>query len=101
LGKPEYPNDIWDTAKSGIGCMGNRHLNYLAEFIFMNVGGSYWDAKASSLPMSDISVGGVIVLGARESRVHGEGRQGIDTPRVDITRHMLVKSGRTISTVAR
>jgi hypothetical protein len=41
---------------------GNRHLNYLAEFIFVNVGGSYRDAKASSLPMPDMSVGGVIVV---------------------------------------
>jgi hypothetical protein len=75
LGKPDYPTDVRDTAKSGIGCMGNRHLNYLVEFIFVNVGGSsYRDAKASSLPMPNMSVGGVIVLGARESRVHGEGR---------------------------
>jgi len=74
LGKPEYPNDVRDTAKSGIGCTGNHHLNYLAEFIFVNVGGSYQDVKVSSLPMTDTSVGGVIVLGARESRVHGEGR---------------------------
>jgi hypothetical protein len=78
LGKPEYPSDVRDAAKSGIGCSGNRHLNYLVEFIFVNVGGSYRDAKASSLPMSDVSVGGVIVLGTRESRVHGEGRQGIN-----------------------
>ena len=32
------------------------------------------DAKVSSLPMGHESVGGVIVLGARESRPHGEGR---------------------------
>jgi len=74
LGKPDYPTDVRDTAKSGIGCNGNRHLHYLAEFIFVNVGGSYRDVKASSLPMPIMSVGGVIVLGARESRVHGEGR---------------------------
>jgi hypothetical protein len=62
LGKPDYPNDVRDTAKSGIGCLGNRHLNYLAEFIFVNVGGSYQDVKASSLPMPAMSVGGVIVV---------------------------------------
>lgn len=28
--------------------------------------------------MPAVSVGGVIVLGGRESRLHGEGRQGID-----------------------
>jgi hypothetical protein len=36
------------------------------------------DVKVSSPPMTYQSVGGVIVLGARESRVQGEGRQGID-----------------------
>jgi hypothetical protein len=51
--------------------------------------------------MKRVSVGGVIVLGARESRVHGEGRQGIDVPRVDISGHMPVKSGATRWTVAR
>jgi hypothetical protein len=75
-----YSADIRDTAKSGIGRSGNRHLNYLAEFIFMNVGGSQQDVKASSLPMPVESVGGVIVLGARENRVHGEGRQFVGIP---------------------
>jgi hypothetical protein len=79
LGKPEYPNDIRDTAKSGMGCEGNRRLNYLVEFIFVNVGGLL--AEVSSPPMKRASVGGVIVLGARESRVHGEGRQGINISR--------------------
>jgi hypothetical protein len=79
----------------------SHRLRASAECIVVNVGGSGMDVKVSSPPMTYQSVGGVIVLGARESRVHGEGRQGIDTPRVDITRHMLVKSGRTISTVAR
>ena len=76
-----YPLAGRDTAKSGMGCMGNRHLKYLAEFIFVNVGGSYRNVKASSLPMSGMRVGGVIVLGVRESRTHGEGRQlvGIST----------------------
>jgi hypothetical protein len=39
------------------------------------------DAKVSSPPMTSQGVGGVIVLGARESRLHGEGRQlgGIST----------------------
>jgi hypothetical protein len=65
----------------------------------MNVGGSCMEG--SSPPMKCMSVGGVVVLGARESRVQGEGRQGIDTPTVEINRHMLVKSGRTVCTVAR
>ena len=76
-----YPVDVRDTAKSGIGYLGNRHLNYLVESIFVNVGGSRQDVKASSLPMAAESVGGVIVLGARESRAHGEGRQFVGSPK--------------------
>jgi len=75
-----YPADIRDSAKSGFGHHDNRHLNYLAESISMNVGGSYRDVKASSLPMPDRSVGGSIVLGARKSRVRGEGSQEINAP---------------------
>jgi hypothetical protein len=75
-----YPADVRDTTESGMGHRGNRHLRYLAEFISVNVGGSHRNAKASSLPMSDVSVGGVIVLGARESRVQGEGRQFVGIP---------------------
>jgi hypothetical protein len=44
----------------------------------VNVGGSRRDAKVSSPPMPAVSVGGVIVLGGRESRLQGEGRQEID-----------------------
>jgi hypothetical protein len=44
----------------------------------VNVGGSGQNAKGSSLPMSVLSVGGVIVLGGRESLLHGEGRQGFN-----------------------
>jgi len=75
-----YPADIRDSAKSGMGYAVNRHLNYLVESISINVGGSCQDAKASSLPMPVRSFGGFIVLGARESRVHGEGSQKFDTP---------------------
>jgi hypothetical protein len=63
------------------------------EYIIVNVGGPC--VEGSSPPMKRRGVGGVIVLGGRESRLQGEGRQGIDTPKVDISRHMLVKSGRT------
>ena len=73
-----YPVDVRDSAKSGWGHVANRHLHYLVEFISVNVGGSCQDVKASSLPMPDKSVGGVIVVGARESRVQGEGRQEIN-----------------------
>lgn len=37
------------------------------------------DEKVSSPPMTYQGVGGVIVLGAREGRVHGEGRQPVGT----------------------
>jgi len=45
----------------------------------MNVGGLH--GEMSSPSMKRVSVGGVIVLGARKSRVQGEGRQlvGIST----------------------
>ena len=33
-----YSDPVRDTAKSGIGYTGNRHLNYLVESIFVNVG---------------------------------------------------------------
>ena len=37
----------------------------------------------SSPPMTDRSVGGVIVVGARESRAQGEGRQEVNVFLVD------------------
>jgi len=74
-----YPADIRDSAKSGLGCIDNHRLSNLAESISVNVGGPCQDAKASSLPIPDRGVGGFIVLGARESRVHGEGSQKFDT----------------------
>src|SRR5437016_2837972 len=70
-----YPVGIRDTAKSGIGCLGNRHLQSLAESLSVNVGGSGQNGKGSSLPMSVLSVGGSIVVRGRESRPHGEGSQ--------------------------
>jgi hypothetical protein len=77
MGHLIYPMSVQDTAKSGIGCCGNRCLNHLVERIGVNVGGLC--GEGSSPPVKRMGVGGVIVLGARESRVHGEGRQGIDT----------------------
>lgn len=66
-----------------MGREGNRRLPYLVEFISVNVGGSDRNVKASSLSMSGMSVGGSIVLGARESRVQGEGSQGVNASRVE------------------
>jgi hypothetical protein len=59
------------------------------------------DAKVSSPPMPYQSVGGSIVVGARENRVHGEGGQGMNISRVEISDQMPVKSGATRKTVAR
>ena len=67
-----YLLSVRDTAKSGMGCVDNRHLNHLAESLLMNRGGLHQNGKASSLLMSGVSVGGSIVVRARESRVHGE-----------------------------
>jgi hypothetical protein len=65
--------------KERIGSSISPHLNGLVESIYMNVGGLL--VEVSSPPMKPVSVGGVIVLGGRESRLHGEGRQlvGIST----------------------
>lgn len=81
-----YLPDVRDTAKSGMGRTGNRHLHYLAESISVNVGGSRQNGKGSSLPRSVESVGGVIVLGARENCVRGEGRQEFNMFLVESTR---------------
>ncbi len=60
---PGYFFSVRDTAKSGIGCTGNRHLNYLAESIFVNMREPRENAKGSSHPMTHVEVGGVIVVG--------------------------------------
>ena len=73
-GNPNYPDTGRDSAKSGLGFHDNHHLNNLAESISVNVGDFYQDVKVSSPPMTDRSVGGAVVVGARESRVHGKGR---------------------------
>jgi len=75
-----YLVDIRDSAKSGLGRMGNRHLNHLVESIFVNVGGPCQGVKASSPPIPDKGVGAAIVVGARESRAHGEGPQSVGSP---------------------
>jgi len=61
--KPGYSDPVRDTAKSGIGCLDNRHLNYLVESIFVNVGEPHENVKGSSHPMSHVEVGAVIVVG--------------------------------------
>jgi hypothetical protein len=77
-GKPDLPSVQSGFRDERLGSIISHHLNASVECIVVNVGGSGMNAKVSSPPMTYQSVGGVIVLGGRESRLHGEGRQGID-----------------------
>jgi hypothetical protein len=70
-----WQSSIRDTAKSEMGCIGNRCLSDLVESDAVNVGGSSRNAKSSSRTMYVRSVGATIVVGVRESRIHGEGSQ--------------------------
>lgn len=78
---PVYPDSVRDSAKSGLGCLDNRHLNYLVESVLINVGGFRGDVKVSSstkAPGRTTQVGSVgvaIVVGGRESLPQGEGPQ--------------------------
>jgi hypothetical protein len=78
-GQPEIPSDRSGFREERLGSVMSHHLNTSVEYIVVNVGGSC--GEGSSPPMKRMSVGGVIVLGGRESRLHGEGRQlvGIST----------------------
>jgi hypothetical protein len=60
------------------GLFDNRCLSYFIESLSVNVGSSQQNVKESSLPMSAVSVGGVIVVGGRENLLRGEGHQGIN-----------------------
>jgi hypothetical protein len=77
-GQPDVPSARSGFRDERLGLLISRHLNTLAEYIVVNVGGFGMDAEVSSPPMTSQSVGGPIVVGAWESRVHGEGGQGID-----------------------
>jgi hypothetical protein len=77
-GKPVVPTVRSGFREERLGLIMNRHLNTSVEYIVVNVGGFGMDAKVSSPLMTSQSVGGSIVVGARESRVHDEGGQGID-----------------------
>ena len=66
--------------RARIGSVISHRLHGSVEFIEVNVGGSRGERCRPSMKL--VSVGGVIVLRARESRVQGEGRQGIDVLKV-------------------
>ncbi|MGH9959514.1 MAG: hypothetical protein ACREBC_20700 [Pyrinomonadaceae bacterium] len=78
-----YPASGRDTAKSGIGCEGKCHLNYLAESIFVNVGDSYGDVKLSSPTRLGMRVGAAIVVRGWESQPQGEGPQAVNNSLVE------------------
>ena len=80
IGHLIYPISGRDSAESGLGCMGNPHLSCLAESNFVNVGDSQPDAKASSPPMTTVSVGAAIVVRGWESQPPGEGPQSVGIP---------------------
>ena len=69
-----YLISIRDSAKSGLGCLDNRHLNYFVESINGNVGDSYQNAKANSQPTTGKRVGAAVVVGGWESQPQGKGR---------------------------
>lgn len=79
--EPVYSDLVRGPAKRGLGCTDNRHLNYLAEFILVNVGGLHWHVKVSSLPKSKASVGGFIVVGGRKSLPQSEASQLVGNPK--------------------
>jgi hypothetical protein len=85
-GKPVLPPDQSGFREERIGSSKCPHLRASVEYIVVNVGGLC--GEGSSPPMKHVGVGGVIVLGARESRAHGEGRQGIDIRRTNSRRSL-------------
>jgi hypothetical protein len=76
-GQPVLPTDRSGFREERLGSQLSHHLRASAEDIAVNVGGSDLNVKGCSPPMSGESVGGSIIVRARESRVHGEGSQGI------------------------
>jgi hypothetical protein len=69
----------------GIGAVENRRLNDSAESTNMNVRNLRWDAKAIRQPRPTIDGGAAVVVGDRESRSHGEGRQSLGTTQAKVT----------------
>jgi hypothetical protein len=75
-GKPDVPADRSGYREERDWSDISHRLKVTVECTIVNVGGSC--GEGCRPPMKRMSVGGVILLRARESRVHGEGRQGID-----------------------
>lgn len=72
-----YPNDVRDTAKSGMGCQANRHLRRLAESDHENVGGCQRDAKGSRPPTPE-----EVSSQQRPSPLYWQRRSGHSTQRL-------------------
>jgi hypothetical protein len=81
-----YLASVRDSAKSGLGCEDNRHLSYLAESIFVNVGDPRQHAKVSSPPMTVVGVGATIVVRDWENQSQGEGSQSVGTSRAKVAK---------------
>jgi hypothetical protein len=71
-GQPELPSDRSGYREERDWSLKSPHLRASVGYTMVNVGGSY--AEGCSPPMKHVSVGAAIVVGARESRVQGEGR---------------------------
>jgi hypothetical protein len=75
-GQPDLPSVRSGFRDERLGSTISRHLNTSVEYIVVNVGGPC--VEGSSPPLKRMGVGGSIVVRGRESRLHGEGSQGID-----------------------
>jgi hypothetical protein len=78
-GQPDLPSHRSGYRDERDGSLISDHLQAFAEYIMVNVGGPC--GEGCRPPMKRMGVGGAIVLGGRESRPRGEGRQGIDALR--------------------
>jgi hypothetical protein len=82
----KYLASVRDSAESGLGYEDNRHLSYLAESIFVNVGDSQQNDKVSSPPMPVVNVGATIVVRGWENQSQGEGLQSVGTSKAKVTK---------------
>jgi hypothetical protein len=77
-GQPALPVIRSGFRKERLGSIISYRLHASVEYIMANVGGPC--GEGSRPPVKRMGVGGVRVLGRRESRLHGEGRQFVGIP---------------------
>jgi len=70
-----YSIPVRDSAERGLGRFVNRYLNHLVEFVLGNVRDCPWRRRPAVGRGHLGRVGASIVVGGRESRPQGEGRQ--------------------------